>query len=368
MASSVSHLLAPIHLGLDVHRDTISVGSSPQTSRPPRSTGFPTTSRRCAGSSPASVTPPAASLRRGRPHRVRARPAACPRGRRLPGDRAVADPHRPGGPGQDRYQGLPPAGQVAPRRRAGRHPHPTLAEEAVWDPCRARADVVTDRTRARHRLGKFLLRHAPRLARRSERLDPRARTLAARPAVRRTSPCRHLRALPGGPARPRRAAGRRRGRPCRLVRPATVRLAGRPAGRLPRRGPARRPHAGRRGRRLAPLPAGEHLHGLLRAGAKRAAPAASGPGADSCPRPATPTCARSWSSRPGPTSTAPRSAPRPPAASRAWTPPRRPCVGGAAAVVRPLCAGSPARKASKNLVVAAIARELAGFLWAEVTA
>ena len=26
MASSVSHLLAPIHLGLDVHRDTISVG------------------------------------------------------------------------------------------------------------------------------------------------------------------------------------------------------------------------------------------------------------------------------------------------------------------------------------------------------
>ena len=41
---------------------------------------------------------------------------------------------------------------------------------------------------------------------------------------------------------------------------------------------------------------------------------------------------------------------------------------GAAAVVRPLCAGWPARKASKNLVVAAIARELAGFLWAEVTA
>ena len=84
-------------------------GSSPQTSRPPRSTGFPTTSRRCAGSSPASVTPPAASLRRGRPHRVRARPAACPRGRRLPGGRAVADPTAPGGPGQDRYQGLPPA-------------------------------------------------------------------------------------------------------------------------------------------------------------------------------------------------------------------------------------------------------------------
>jgi transposase len=36
---------------------------------------------------------------------------------------------------------------------------PTVAEEAVRDLCRARDDVVTDRTRARHRLGKFLLRH-----------------------------------------------------------------------------------------------------------------------------------------------------------------------------------------------------------------
>jgi transposase len=36
---------------------------------------------------------------------------------------------------------------------------PELAEEAVRDLCRARADMVIDRTRARHRLGKFLLRH-----------------------------------------------------------------------------------------------------------------------------------------------------------------------------------------------------------------
>lgn len=36
---------------------------------------------------------------------------------------------------------------------------PTVAEEAVRDLCRARADMVTDQTRARHRLGKFLLRH-----------------------------------------------------------------------------------------------------------------------------------------------------------------------------------------------------------------
>jgi transposase len=36
---------------------------------------------------------------------------------------------------------------------------PTVAEEAVRDLCRARADMVIDCTRARHRLGKFLLRH-----------------------------------------------------------------------------------------------------------------------------------------------------------------------------------------------------------------
>jgi transposase len=36
---------------------------------------------------------------------------------------------------------------------------PTLAEEAVRDLCRTRADMVADRTRARHRLGRFLLRH-----------------------------------------------------------------------------------------------------------------------------------------------------------------------------------------------------------------
>src|SRR3954464_8680580 len=36
---------------------------------------------------------------------------------------------------------------------------PTETEEAVRDLCRARADVVDDRRRARQRLGKFLLRH-----------------------------------------------------------------------------------------------------------------------------------------------------------------------------------------------------------------
>jgi hypothetical protein len=54
--ASVSHP-APIHRGLDVHRDTISVAILPLTSKPPWSTGFPTTSRRCAGSLAASAIP-----------------------------------------------------------------------------------------------------------------------------------------------------------------------------------------------------------------------------------------------------------------------------------------------------------------------
>lgn len=36
---------------------------------------------------------------------------------------------------------------------------PSEADEAIRDLCRARASLVTDRTRARHRLAKFLLRH-----------------------------------------------------------------------------------------------------------------------------------------------------------------------------------------------------------------
>ncbi|HEY1335624.1 MAG TPA: transposase, partial [Myxococcaceae bacterium] len=36
---------------------------------------------------------------------------------------------------------------------------PSTEEEAIRDLCRARQDMVEDRTRARHRLSKFLLRH-----------------------------------------------------------------------------------------------------------------------------------------------------------------------------------------------------------------
>jgi Transposase IS116/IS110/IS902 family len=103
--ASVSHLV-PIHLGLDVHKDTISVGILDPDQQVP-----------------------------------------------------VADPPGTRRQGQDRPAGLPPAGPAAPRRRAGRRPHPTVGEEAVRDLCCTRADMVQDLTRARNRLGKFLLRH-----------------------------------------------------------------------------------------------------------------------------------------------------------------------------------------------------------------
>jgi transposase len=79
----------------------------------------------------------------------------------LPGDRALADPQGAG------RQGPRPTGATlagSPRlHRAGELVAiriPTVAEEAVGDLCRARVDLVADRTRARHRLGKFQL--APR--------------------------------------------------------------------------------------------------------------------------------------------------------------------------------------------------------------
>jgi transposase len=57
---------------------------------------------------------------------------------------------------------------------------PTRAEEAVRDLCRARADMVEDLTRARNRLGKFLLRHGEVWAGASNWTLEHRRWLAAR--------------------------------------------------------------------------------------------------------------------------------------------------------------------------------------------
>ena len=86
------------------------------------------------------------------------------------------------------------------------------------------------------------------------------------------------------------------------------------------------------------------------------------------PRPATPTCGPSWSSRPGPTSTARTWGPRSPSAKTGSRP--RWWPGLWAAQLR-LCGRFrhlAERKNTKSVVAAAIARELAGFLWAEMTA
>jgi hypothetical protein len=121
---SVAHL-APIHLGLDVHKDTISVGILDPDQQ------VPDVER---------ITHDAASVRRllaRFPDRARLRACyqAGPTGFELARLLHRMDvrceviapsliPRAPGDKARDRPAGLPAAGPVAPRRRAGRHPHP----------------------------------------------------------------------------------------------------------------------------------------------------------------------------------------------------------------------------------------------------
>ena len=92
------------------------------------------------------------------------------------------------------------------------------------------------------------------------------------------------------------------------------------------------------------------------------------PAAAASPTPATPTCAPSSSSRPGPTSHRPavgvtlakrQHGLDPAVVARAWAAQQRLC-----GKFRRL----DARKTNRKIVVTAIARELAGFVWAEMTA
>ena len=80
----------------------------------------------------------------------------------MPGDRAVADPRKPGERVKtDRRD----ARKLAQLLRAGlltEVHQPSEAQEAVRDLSRAREDAVADRTRAQHRLSKFLLRRGIR--------------------------------------------------------------------------------------------------------------------------------------------------------------------------------------------------------------
>jgi transposase len=156
---SVSHL-TPIHLGLDVHKDTISVGILPADQQVPDVERIPhdeASIRRLVG-------------RLGNPRSLRACYEAGPTGfelARLLHSRhlrceVIAPSLIPKAPGDKVKTDRRDCRRLARLHRAGELVCvriPTVQEEAVRDLCRTRGDMVEDLTRARNRLGKFLLRH-----------------------------------------------------------------------------------------------------------------------------------------------------------------------------------------------------------------
>jgi len=152
--------LAPTHLGLDVHKDTISVAILPPDRDGPEVDRIPhdePSVRRLVG-------------RLGDPRLLRACYEAGPTGYDLArllasmgvGCQVIAPSLIPKAPGDKVKTDRRDCRRLARLYRAGELVCiriPSIEEEAVRDLCRARADMVQDRTRARHRLSKFLLRH-----------------------------------------------------------------------------------------------------------------------------------------------------------------------------------------------------------------
>jgi transposase len=158
--SSIAAVGGLTYLGLDVHRDTISVAvlrpdhDAPEVER---------------------ITHDEPSMRRlvarfPEPRRLRACYEAGPTGYELArllarlhvGCQVIAPTLIPTAPGDRVKTDSRDCRRLARLHRAGELVAiriPTVAEEAVRDLCRARADLLEDRTRARHRLSKFLLRH-----------------------------------------------------------------------------------------------------------------------------------------------------------------------------------------------------------------
>src|SRR4030095_14945757 len=157
--ASVSHL-APTPLGRDVHKDTISVAIlAPDRDGPDveRITHDEPSVRRLVGRFPDPRLlracyqggPTGYELARLlESMRVRCQVIAPSLIPKAPGDKVKTDRRD-----CRRLARLYRAGELVAIRV------PTVQEEAVRDLCRARADMGTDRTRARHRLGMFLLRH-----------------------------------------------------------------------------------------------------------------------------------------------------------------------------------------------------------------
>jgi hypothetical protein len=241
---------------------------------------------------------------------------------------------------------------------------PAPAEEAVRDLCRARADMVIDRTRARHRLGKFLLRHG-RVWRggdnwtlrhdawiRSQRFDQRALTETF---------CHYLATLEAREAAVEAIEAD--------LRPwcerAPVRRRRAPSGRLPRHHRAGGADAVLGGVRLAPLPGRVDVHGLHRAGPLRALQRGAGEPGRHHPRRQHPPAHAAGRvgvglqvpAQLGATLRKRHEGLEAEVVARAWAAQLRLC-----GKFRRL----DARKTNRKVVVTAIARELAGFVWAEM--
>jgi hypothetical protein len=264
--ASVAHL-APIHLGLDVHKDTISVAilthdrDGPDVER---------------------ITHDEASIRRlvsrfPDPRRLRACYEAGPTGYELARLLAsmdvrcqvIAPSLIPKAPGDRVKTDRRDCRRLARLHRAGALVAiriPTIQAEAVRDLCRARADMVEDRTRARHRLGKFLLRHGrPWRGGNAWTLTHERWLLAQRfeqPALAATEA--HYRAVLA--ARDAQLEAIEADLAVWYDRAPFADAVHRP-GRLSGHHPAGSADAGQRGRRLAPIPQSGRVHRGLRPGA-----------------------------------------------------------------------------------------------------
>jgi transposase len=149
-----------IHLGLDVHKLTISVGILEPGQQEPIDEKI--------SSDPDAVHRLIARFED--PARLRACYEAGPTGYDLCRDlramgvscQVIAPSLIPTAPGERVKTDKRDCRRLAKLHRSGHLVAirvPTVAEEGVRDLCRARADMVIDCTRAKHRLGKFLLRH-----------------------------------------------------------------------------------------------------------------------------------------------------------------------------------------------------------------
>ncbi len=158
--SSVALSVGPIHLGMDTSKDKIAVGvlgweeqvpdvevisnDEPSVRRLIGRFGDPGGLRACYEAGPTGFGLHRLLTSMGVACQVVA-PSLIPK---APGDRVKTDRRD-----CRRLARLHRAGELVAIRV------PTEAEEGVRDLCRARADLVEDRTRTRHRLSKFLLRH-----------------------------------------------------------------------------------------------------------------------------------------------------------------------------------------------------------------